>query len=121
MRHDVLAAADLGGLLGRLGRSGAGGVAVGVAAVVASGELGPEVGHGVVEDRHEDAEVDLGAVEAHLVRAGEEGAGDDVEEPEALLFGLDEEEQEPGDEVEALAVSDLGIVNRKGVQYSAER
>ncbi len=78
-------------------------------AVEVAGDSGPDGGHGFLDAGHEDPEVDVGALEADFVRAGQVDGRDDDEHPEGFFFGH-EEEEEAGEEVEGLAVADAWVV-----------
>lgn len=89
---------------GREAVDGGGGGAVEVA-----GDFRPDGGHGFLDAGHEDPEVDVGALEADFVRAGQVDGRNDDEHPERFLF-RHEEEEEAGEEVEGLAVADAWVV-----------
>ena len=78
--------------------------------IAAAAEFGPDGGHvAFLEGGHENPEVDVCAFEADGVSAGEVVGGDEVEHPEGFGFGQ-EEQEEAGEEVEGLAVADLGLM-----------
>lgn len=97
------------------GAFGGGGVAGGGG----DANFGPDGGDAFAQGHHEDPEVDVGAFEAQLVGSWEDGGGDDVQHPEGLFFG-EEEEEEAGEEVEGLAVADFGMVDCEGLEDAAE-
>ena len=84
-----------------------------------STDLVPDGGERVFEREHQDPEIDVGALEADFVRAGQVARGDDVEEPEGFFLGQKEQEQ-AGEEVQRLAVADAGMVDGEGAEDAAE-
>jgi len=82
-------------------------------------DLRPHPRHRLADAAHQHAEVDVGALEADLVRPRKVRLGDDVEHPEGALL-VEEEQEEPSEEVERLAVPDLGVVDRGRLEHAAQ-